>query len=89
MRYASKTDANQSAIVDELRRVGASVESLHRVGKDIPDLLVGFRGQNYLIEIKAPGGATTPGQRMWHATWSGQCAVVTTADEAMRVIGAI
>ena len=42
MRQAAKVDDNQAAIVEALRSLGASVESLAAVGKGVPDLLVGF-----------------------------------------------
>lgn len=43
MRRAARTDANQTAIVEALRKCGASVQSLAAVGKGVPDLLVGLR----------------------------------------------
>ena len=53
MRRAAKIDANQTEIVKALRQVGASVQSLASTGKGCPDLLVGFRGVNWLLEVKA------------------------------------
>ena len=52
MRRAAKVDANQTEIVKALRQVGASVQSLAATGKGCPDLLVGIRGLNFLIEVK-------------------------------------
>lgn len=94
MTYASKVDANQAAIVAELRQVGASVLHLHTLGKGAPDLLVGFRGVNFLVEIKdgdKPPSAQklTPDEQRFHDNWRGQRVVVRTADEALRTIGAI
>jgi hypothetical protein len=88
-RYAAKIDTNQPAIVEELRQVGASVESLARVGAGVPDLLVGFRERTYLLEIKTDRGALTDDQRAWLARWRGQAAVVRSADEALKAIGAL
>lgn len=52
-RYAQHMDANKRAVVAALKSVGASVTDLNPDGKDgIPDLLVGFRGVNYLQEVK-------------------------------------
>ncbi len=43
------------------------MSSLHEVGAGVPDLLVGFRNKNYLIEVKVPGGRLTPAQLgLWH-----------------------
>jgi hypothetical protein len=35
-----------------LRSAGATVQSLAGVGKGVPDLLVGFKGQTLLFEVK-------------------------------------
>jgi hypothetical protein len=70
MRRAA-VDKNQPAIVAMLRQVGAHVQHLHAVGKGCPDLLVGFRGENWLLEIKdgdKPPSARelTQPQKLWH-----------------------
>lgn len=92
MRRAAKIDANQPEIVAAFRAVGASVQPLHSVGQGCTDLLVGFRGQNYAVEVKdgsLPPSARklTPAQVEWHGAWRGQVAVVNSVDEAMSLIG--
>jgi hypothetical protein len=94
MRLRAKVDANQGDIVRELRRAGCSVVSLAAVGKGVPDLLVGVRGRNYLLEVKdgaKPPSARrlTPDQRQWHLLWAGQVLTVTSAEDALRQIGLI
>lgn len=89
MRRAARVDANHAAIVAMLRQVGATVQDLAKVGQGCPDILVGFRGRNYLMEIKVNKGKPTPAQDAWHLTWQGQVVIVRTADEALHVIGAI
>ena len=89
MRRAAKVDRNQGDIVTDLRAAGATVESLATLGKGRPDLLVGYRGVNWLLEVKVDKGKLTPDQEAWHPTWRGQVAIVRSADEALRVIGAI
>lgn len=89
---AKRADQNQPVIVQALRAVGASVQLLHAVGKGCPDVLVGFRGANYLLEIKNPAQkpsarCLTPDEKQWHLTWLGQKAVVETPDEALAAIG--
>ena len=88
---AAKIDANQTEIVRALRDLGASVQSLAAVGKGVPDLLVGWRGQNYLIECK--DGAKkpsvqklTPDQVEWHGRWLGQVVVVNSVSAALEVL---
>lgn len=92
MRRASRTDANQAEIVAALRGVGASVHPLHMVGDGCPDLLVGLRNVNYLIEVKdgsKPPSARqlTPDQREWHGAWRGNVAVVKSVEEALTLVG--
>ena len=90
-RRASRTDANQVAIVDALRKVGASVMPLHGVGMGCPDLLVGFRGVNLLVEVKdgdkVPSARRlTDMQTKWHIVWNGQVAVVTSPEDALELL---
>lgn len=94
MRRAAKVDANQDQVTSALRAAGASVQSLAAVGNGIPDLLVGFRGANYLLEVKDGNKPPskrelTPDQIEWHLEWRGQAMVITSADEALAAIGAI
>ncbi len=92
MRRAAKIDKNQREIVEALRRIGASVQSLAAVGEGCPDLLVGLRGANYLFEVK--DGTKPPSRRkltqdqvLWHALWGGQVTVVDGLDDALAAIG--
>ena len=89
MRRNARVDANHGVIVAALRQVGASVQDLAKVGKGCPDILVGYRGQNYLMEIKTNKGKATLPQIAWHTFWQGQVVVVRDVDEALHVIGAI
>lgn len=94
MRRAAKVDDNQTEIVEALRKAGASVQPLHAVGKGCPDILCGFRGTNYAIEIKdgsKPPSARglTDAQRRWHIHWNGQKAIAESVDDALRIIGVI
>lgn len=88
MRRNARVDANQKEIVEALRAVGASVQHLHTVGQGCPDLLVGFRGKNFLIEVKEPGNALTRDQVIWLKEWRGRMDVVYNVYEALRSIGA-
>jgi hypothetical protein len=91
---AAKVDRNQAEIVAALRKAGATVQLLHAVGKGCPDMLVGFRGKNFMLEVKdwklAPSQKRlNDAQVEWHAGWKGQVAKVEDADAALAVIGAI
>lgn len=94
MRRAARIDANQPEIVAALRDVGASVALTHQLGGGYPDLTVGYRGVSYLIEIKDGNQPPskqqlTKAEERFHQSWGGQVAIVTSAEEALRVIGAI
>lgn len=89
MRWRARTDQNQAEIVKGLLQAGCSVESLHRVGGGVTDLLVGRAGKNFIIEIKMPDGKLNPQQVEWHQNWRGQKAVAHTLEECLRIVGLI
>ena len=91
MKYHARVDRNQVEIMKALRAMGASVQPLHTVGSGCPDLLVGFKGINRLIEIKdgsKPPSARklTPDQEIWHWGWRGSVHVVNSIDEAIELL---
>lgn len=91
MRRAARVDGNQGTLVAGLRKVGATVTCLHGVGRGVPDLLVGWRGRNYLFELKDPAQVPsarklTDDEATWHSAWKGQAAVIETLDDALRVL---
>ena len=51
MRYAAKVDANQKEIVAALRKFGAIVLITSQL-KNAFDLLVGYNGKLYIVEVK-------------------------------------
>jgi Holliday junction resolvase len=97
MRRATRIDANQPEIVRALREAGATVQPLHAVGKGCPDLVVGYGGANFLLEVKDPGriakrGTVRPSDEMhaeWHTKWRGQVQIVWDAVEALQAIGVL
>ena len=91
LRYKAKVDANQQDIVKALRDMGCSVQSLAMVGGGVPDLLVGYRGNNYLFEVKdgskpPSARALTPDQLDWLQQWRGQWALIETVEEVKIAI---
>ncbi len=71
MSPARQEDDNQGAIVKALRSIGAMVQPVHTVGKGVPDLLVIYRGEIHLTEVKdgsKPKSARklTDEQIKWH-----------------------
>ena len=92
MRRRARVDANQSDLTRQLRLIGASVQPLHYVGRGCPDLLVGWRGRNWLLELKDPekrpsARKLTEDEDRWHHGWRGQVAVVETLEDALAVLG--
>lgn len=57
----SRVDPNQRALVKALRAAGASVVSLASIGRGCPDLLVGYRGMTFLVELKRDAKAYSSG----------------------------
>jgi hypothetical protein len=94
MRRNARTDTNQREIVQALRDRGATVLHLHQLGKGCPDILVGYGGCNYLIELK-DGSKPPSKQRLtndeanWHSRWQGQVAVVNSVDGAIALLNSL
>jgi len=85
--HAGRVDANHVEIVKALRAIGYSVQSLASVGGGTPDLLVGHRGKNVLIEIKAsPKHKLTDDEIAWHARWAGKVAVACSVEDAVEIV---
>ena len=95
MRRAAKIDANQPDVIAALRAMGASVQPMHTVGGGVPDLLVGFRGQTLLIEVKdgakPPSARTlTEDQVAWHRDWrGGKVFVITDVTGAIDALQSV
>ena len=79
---AKKRDANEPEIVKALRDIGCEVELLD----DPLDLLVGYRGENFLIEVKGKDGKWTSAQEDFIPKWTGKLAVVRTPEQAIGVV---
>ena len=79
--------------MEALRKLGASVMYTDQV-----DLVVGWKGQNYLFEVKDPEklylkdgvtyrkGAIKPAQSKLRSTWLGQYDIVTSLEQILEII---
>lgn len=91
LRTAARVDANQSEIVEALRGIGASVLLVFQL-KNCFDLLVGYRGRTYIMEVKDPNQPPskrqlTEGEAKFRDAWRGSpYHVVLTADEAIAIV---
>lgn len=85
-----RVDENQPTIVKQLRDVpGVSVAITSDLGDGFPDIIVGFRGRNWLFELKMPGKKLTTDEIGWHQTWTGQVNVAYSVEDVLLVIGAV
>lgn len=86
MRRAAQVDANHAEIVDAFRKMGATVLDLSRVGGGCPDLLVGRRGENLLVEVKTARGKLRETQQKFFSEWRGQCCVVRSVADVLVIM---
>ena len=86
MRRAARVDSNQVAVVAALRKIGASVLHLHRVGGGCPDLLVCYRKRTILLEVKMPDEELNALQVEFHANWGSELYAVHSPLEAVRAL---
>jgi hypothetical protein len=88
-----KTDANHKDILTFLHHIPAlSVFSAHSIGKGFPDIVVGYKGLNYLFEIKDGKKSKsqkqlTEAQKEFHKYWCGQITVVENINEILFILG--
>ena len=92
MTFYIHSDANTKDIVAKLRKHGAIVLYLKAVSrtKGVPDLIVGYAGQWYMLEIKNSKGKLSDEQEEWHAASQGiggPIVTCRTAEEAMVAVG--
>jgi hypothetical protein len=87
-----RTDSNHAEIIKALRKIpNLSVFSTHEVGKGFPDIVIGYKGINYLIEIKdgnKPPSARklTDAEVKFHNDWQGQIKIVNNLDEVLNLL---
>ena len=77
-RHKNKRDANEKEIVSELQAHGFTVERM-----DVPaDLLAGYGGRDFLIEVKMPKATLTGPQTVFYETWRGSKTILRSIDDA-------
>ena len=88
---AARIDANQTAIVSALRKVGCDVQSLAEAGGGGADLLVFVRARKQLLLLEVKDGKKSPSQRAltpdqvkWHERFP--VTVVKSVDEALEAV---
>lgn len=91
MSRARKTDSNQKQLVNQLRKLGMSVAVTSSLGDGFPDLVVGFRSQNFLFELKNPNlppsrRKLTPDEQTFFSIWKGSVHKVETIDDVLKIV---
>lgn len=91
MRLKAKVDDNQKEITAALRKLGCSVQILSQIGKGCPDILIGYKGRNYLVEIKdgkkVPSARKlTPDEKDWHEAWQGQICIIESLQDISNMV---
>ncbi len=91
MRRAGRVDGNQREIVLGLRSIGATVLVISSLPNCF-DILVGFQGVNYIMELKDPNQPKskqrlTDGEQKFKDEWrGGEYYVVTSLGQAVEII---
>ena len=91
MTRAARVDANQAELVAIARKCGASVLHLHTLGRGAPDILLGHRGRNLLVEAKDGSKPPsrrrlTPDEAEFHSDWKGQVTIIESVDDLIALL---
>lgn len=91
--FRVKKDANHEQIVRVFRQMHCSVVETLRTGvRGCPDLVVGFGGHSFLVEIKNPETSygrrgLNPNQKDFIAEWHGsRIEQVSCVDDAVKLV---
>ena len=95
MRHG-RIDDNHAEVRKHLERCGCTVHSTSDAGEGFPDMVVfsPFLRRTLLLEVKDGNKPPskrklTPKQRVFHRKWPADCYVVTSPDDALKVVGAL
>ena len=87
MRRKARVDNNQKELVNFAKQHGCTIAHLHTLGRGIPDLLIGYQGRNYLVEIKSSeNGTLTNDEKTFFDSWRGDAAVITNKKDLIRLL---
>ena len=92
MRRAAKIDSNQNKVIKSLRQIpGVTVAITSQLGGGFVDFVLGYKGVNYMIELKdgdkAPSQRKlTPDEDKFHKEWEGQISVCNCFEDIFDLI---
>lgn len=87
-----KVDSNQKRVMQLCRQIpGVSVVTIHTLGKGVPDLILGYKGKNYLIELKDGAKSEsrkqlTNDEKEFHDKWQGQICIAEGIEDILKLI---
>jgi Holliday junction resolvase len=86
-----RVDSNQPEVVKYLREKGVIVKHTHMVGSGFCDIVCGYKGKNFLFEIKDGDKPTsakqlTAAEKIFHFEWKGQIDVIESGEQAWDII---
>ena len=91
MRKYARKDSNHKEIIQAFRDLGASVFDTASLGSGFPDIVIGMKGSNVLVEIK--DGSLPPSKRKltpdeikFHELWRGKVVIINNVDEVIELI---
>jgi Holliday junction resolvase len=95
MRKRARKDTTHAPMVADFRKMGMSVLDLSQLGDDCPDLLVGWGGDECLVEVKSSkkvhkkkGDGRSPGQIEFAHDWAGRPVICAeTAEQVCKKLG--
>lgn len=91
MRRSARIDSNQNEIVNAFRKMGASVLITSQL-KNCFDLLVGYKGVNYIVEVKdgkkpPSQRKLTKGEQKFKDTWQGgEYYIIESIDDVINLL---
>ena len=91
MRRNARIDSNQNEIVKAFRKLGASVLITSQL-KNCFDILVGYKGINYIVEIKDGNKPPsqrklTEGEQNFADNWrGGKYYIIESVEQAIKLI---
>ena len=91
MRKRGNTDSNQKPIVNAFRNFGAAVTVTSGVGGGFVDIVVSYRGEWFMVEIK-DGDKCKSAQKLtdeevaWHSKQKAVVYIVATAQDVINLL---
>jgi len=85
-------DSNERRLIAELKQAGIDVYRVKSDSEGVPDLLVGYGEEWWLIEIKTDGGKLSDKQEQFiehHTYHNRRVCVARTTRDVLRYVGAL